>query len=91
MPAASGLLALATSPATQVEDHRLADIRAADDGYNQQRRQVDFGQKLMTQQLDHFLAGRRSNAQHTGALGSMAKIARSARAPAGQSPGSRSP
>ena len=37
VPAASGLTALAILAGQMVEDHRLADIRAADDGHDQGR------------------------------------------------------
>ncbi len=35
-----------------VEDHRLADVRAADNCRHQQRRQIELGEKLVFEQLE---------------------------------------
>ena len=50
-----------------VEDHRLADVRAADDGHDQQRRQVELRQQLVPQQFEPLLSRRRRHA-HLGRL-----------------------
>ncbi len=41
-----------------VEDHRLADIGAADDGHDQQRRQIELRQQFVPQQLEPLLPRR---------------------------------
>ena len=38
-----------------VEDHRLADVGAADNGHDQQRGQIELRQKLAGQELAPFL------------------------------------
>ena len=63
VPAASGLAALATSPASWLKIDRLADVRAADDRHDQQRRQIELGQQLVLQQIEPLLAGRRRHAR----------------------------
>ena len=45
-----------------VEDHRLADVRAADDGHDQQRRPLQLRQQLAMEEIEPFPALRRSHA-----------------------------
>ena len=63
MPAASGLAGAGHFAGQLVEDRRFADVRAADDGHDQQRRQIELGQQLVLQQIEPLLAGRRGHAR----------------------------
>ena len=46
-----------------VEDDRFADIRAADDGHDQQRRTFELRQQLAAQQIEPFAFARRCDTQ----------------------------
>ncbi len=49
-----------------VEDHRLADVRAADNGHDQKRRQIQLRQKLVGQELEPFVLARGGQADRRG-------------------------
>ena len=46
-----------------VEDRRFADVRPADDGHDQQWRQIKLRQQLVLQQIEPLLANRRGHAR----------------------------
>ena len=49
-----------------IENDRFADIRAADNGNHQKRRQIELRQKTVRKQLEPLFATRSSNANRRG-------------------------
>ena len=59
-----------------VEDHRLADIRAADDGHDQERRPLQLRQQLALEEIEPLPALRRSHAHALRRLAASVSIER---------------